>query len=356
MGTAEKELPRIGISCGDLNGISLEVILQTFNDTRMLELCTPVLFASAKVVSYHRKVCNLMQFHFQQIKSAKEAHSGKFNVVNLWDDEVNIQLGEIDLLVGKRAVDSLQAALEACDKGEVQAVVTGPIHKAACYDEKTFPFHGHTGYLASRYQSDAIMMLMDGDFRVALFTDHIPISKVADHIKPDVLEAFLRRLIDSMIADFGIRKPRVAVLGLNPHAGDEGLIGNEDQENIAPVVAKLREENQLVFGPFAADGFFGKQQHQQFDVVVAMYHDQGLAPFKALSFGGGVNISLGLPVVRTSPDHGTGFDIAGKNEANEESFRQAVFAALDTIQHRSLHKDLQSNVLKSQYKHRRGDR
>jgi 4-hydroxythreonine-4-phosphate dehydrogenase len=159
-----------------------------------------------------------------------------------------------------------------------------------------------------------------------------------------------------MIADFGIRKPRVAVLGLNPHAGDEGLIGNEDQENIAPVVAKLREENQLVFGPFAADGFFGKQQHQQFDVVVAMYHDQGLAPFKALSFGGGVNISLGLPVVRTSPDHGTGFDIAGKNEANEESFRQAVFAALDTIQHRSLHNDLQSNVLKSQYKHRRGDR
>lgn len=333
----------------------MEVILQTFVDTRMLELCTPVIFASAKVVSYHRKVCNLTQLHYQQVKNVTEIHPGKLNVVNVWDDDVNIQLGQIDPQVGRFSVVSLKACLDAFDKGQIDAVVTAPIHKASSYHKEHFPFQGHTGYLASRYKNKAVMLLMDADLRVALFTDHVPLKDVSGFVKSESLETFIRILHENLQIDFGIRKPRIAVFGLNPHAGDEGLIGAEDKEVILPVITRLQEDNMLVYGPFAADGFFGSEQHKKFDAIVAMYHDQGLAPFKALSFGSGVNVSLGLPVVRTSPDHGTGFGIAGQNTANPESFRQAVYSAIDIAKNRRVNREVSKNPLQSQYKHRRGD-
>jgi 4-phospho-D-threonate 3-dehydrogenase / 4-phospho-D-erythronate 3-dehydrogenase len=355
MGTKESTLPTIGISCGDLNGIGMEVILQTFADIRMLELCTPVIFASAKVVSYHRKVCNLIQLHYQQVKSVGEIHPGKLNVVNVWDEDVNIQLGQIDSQVGKFSIVSLKACLDAFDNGQIDAVVTAPIHKASSFDKTHFPFQGHTGYLASRYKNKAIMLLMDSNLKVSLFTDHIPLKDVSSFVTPESVESFIRILHENLQVDFGLRKPRIAVFGLNPHAGDEGLIGEEDKEVIQPVISRLQDENMLVYGPFAADGFLGSEQHKKFDAIVAMYHDQGLAPFKALSFGSGVNVSLGLPVVRTSPDHGTGFDIAGQNIANSESFRKAVYSAIDIVKNRKIHKEVSKNPLLSQYKHRRGD-
>lgn len=353
MAHTKHKLPVIGISCGDLNGIGLEVVLKTFSDGRFFELCTPVIFANAKVVSYHRKACHLNQLHYQQIKQVSEAHPGKLNVCNTWNDNVNIELGSVSKEVGAFAVQSLKACVDAFDNGDVDAIVTAPIHKEACYDEKNFPFSGHTGYFAEHYKQTALMLLCSGEFRVALVTDHIPLNHVSDAITTDKLRVFIEKLGDALKVDYGLQKPRIAVLGLNPHAGDGGLIGDEDQKIIAPVVQSKRDEGMLVFGPFPADGFFGRGQQNAVDAVVSMYHDQGLAPFKALSFGSGVNVTLGLPIIRTSPDHGTGFDIAGKNEADEQSFRSAVFQALDIVKNRKMHKDITANPLKSQRKTQR---
>ncbi|MCC5918276.1 MAG: 4-hydroxythreonine-4-phosphate dehydrogenase PdxA [Cryomorphaceae bacterium] len=356
MAPIETQLPRIGITCGDLNGIGMEIVLKAFSDPRMCEICTPVIFASAKVVSYHRKAGNFINLHYQQVKSTAELQPGKINVVNCWEADVNINLGEIDPVVGAFAIKSLKAAVKAYDEGGVDAIVTAPIHKAASYHETDFPYSGHTGFLAEHYRDKAIMLLCEGDFRVALLTDHIPLANVSETITAEDLEIALRKLYKSMRVDYGLQKPKIAVLGLNPHAGDEGLIGIEEQNIIGPTVEKLRNENMTIFGPFPADGFFGRGRQAQFDVVMAMYHDQGLAPFKALSFGSGVNITHGLPLIRTSPDHGTGFDIAGQNIADENSFRQSVFLALEVFKNRKMHKEDTKNVLKQQVVPRRGDR
>lgn len=345
MAANKTTLPVIGISVGDLNGIGLEVILNTFADSRMLELCTPVVFANAKVVSYHRKACNLMQLHYQQINNVEDAHQGKLNVCNIWDDNVNIELGKLNPAIGKYAVMSIKACVDAYDRKAVNAIVTAPIHKEACFNDKHFPFSGHTGYFANHYHKNALMLLCEGSFRVALVTDHIPLENVSQSIDQEKLQSFILTLHDSLRSDFGVVKPKIAVLGLNPHAGDGGLIGDEDAKVIAPVVETLRNDGKLVFGPYPADGFFGRQNQNNFDAVVAMYHDQGLAPFKALSFGNGVNVTLGLPIVRTSPDHGTGFDIAGTNDADENSFRQAVYQALSIVKHRGVHGEINSNPL-----------
>ncbi len=345
MAAAKNTPPIIGISTGDLNGIGLEVILKTFADPRMCELCTPVIFANAKVVSYHRKACDLTQLHYQQISRVADAHSGKLNVCNIWDDNANIELGKLNPDNGTFAVMSIKACVDAFDRKEVDAIVTAPIHKEACYHETHFPFSGHTGFFADHYKQKALMLLCEGDFRVALVTDHIPLENVSQSIDQATLKTFITKLHDGLQTDFGVHKPRIAVLGLNPHAGDGGLIGDEDVQTIAPVVEALRNEGKLVFGPYPADGFFGRQNQNSVNAVVAMYHDQGLAPFKALSFGNGVNVTLGLPLVRTSPDHGTGFDIAGSNSADENSFRQAVYEAINIVKHRGTHRELTNNPL-----------
>lgn len=348
MASGNHDLPVIGISVGDLNGIGLEVVLKTFADARMCELCTPVIFGSAKVVSYHRKACELMQMHYQQIQKIEDAHPGKINVCNIWDENVNIELGKLNIENGKFAVHSIKACVEAFDKGQIDAVVTAPIHKEACYNETDFPFSGHTGFFADHYKQNAIMLLCEGDFRVALVTDHIPLENVSQTITTEMLEGFVKKLEEGLRSDFGVNKPRIAVLGLNPHAGDGGLIGDEDQSVIAPVIEAMRNDGKVVFGPYPADGFFGRGNQHNVDAVVAMYHDQGLAPFKALSFGNGVNVTMGLPLIRTSPDHGTGFDIAGSNSADENSYRQAVFEALTIIKHRGTHQKFSANPLKTQ--------
>ena len=339
---------RVGISCGDLNGIGLEVILKTFEDSRMMSDITPILYCSAKAVSHHRKVLGMDDLQFHGVSNAQEALPKKLNVVNLWEEELAIELGQPSGPLAAYAIKSLEAAAEDLARGKVDVLVTAPIDKNAM-QAAGFEFPGHTEFLAQMagVDGEVLMILMGSGLRVGTVTGHIPLKDVADAITVDRILSKARLLDQSLRRDLGVVKPRIALLGLNPHAGDNGTLGNEDRERIAPAVRKLNDEGILAFGPYAADGFFGTGGYKSFDGVLAMYHDQGLAPFKAISFGNGVNYTAGLPVVRTSPDHGTALDIAGQGKADEGSFRAAVWMARDILLNRERYRIMTADPLQT---------
>ena len=333
----------VGISIGDLNGIGIEVILKTFEDKRMLEFCTPVLFGATKVISYHKKALDI-EVPVHGITHINQVNHNKINVLNIWKEEVDIELGKATKVSGDYAAKSLTEAVNHLKDKTIDVLLTAPINKENIQSE-TFNFPGHTEFLEAHLEGKSLMILMTDELRIGLITGHIPISKVAETITPELIEKKVAIMHESLIKDFGINKPKIAVLALNPHCGDKGVIGEEDDKIIRPTVAKLYEEGKLVFGPYAADGFFGSETYKQFDGVLATYHDQGLAPFKALSFGKGVNFTAGLSGVRTSPDHGTGYDIAGKNKANPSSFIEALFTGINVFKHRNTYAENTKNPL-----------
>lgn len=346
---------RIGITQGDINGVGYEVILKTFEDPMMLELCTPIIYGSPKVAAYHRKSLDLST-NFSIVNSASEAMPDKLSVVNCTDDEVKVEFSKADPEAGKAALSALEKAIEEYREGLIDAIVTAPINKHTIQSEE-FSFPGHTEYIEERLGDGekALMILMKGDFRVALVTGHIPIAQVASTITKELIEEKLEIFNRSLKQDFGIGAPRIAVLALNPHAGDGGLLGMEEQEIIIPAIQEMAAKGVLCFGPYPADGFMGSGNLSHFDGVLAMYHDQGLAPFKALAMDEGVNYTAGLPVVRTSPAHGTAYDIAGKGVASEDSFRQAVYVAIDVFRNRLHEKNTRANPLRKQYYEKRDD-
>lgn len=340
---------RIGISCGDLNGIGLEVVLKCFEDNRMLADLTPVLYCSAKAVNHHRKALGMEDMQYHRIQDAREALPRKFNLVNLWEEETTLELGKPSGALAAYSIKSLEAAAQDLASGKVDVLVTAPIDKHAM-QQAGFSFPGHTEFLQHMAGSDSeVLMLLVGDgLRVGTVTGHIPLKEVAAAITTDRIVAKARLLHHSLQRDFGIPAPRIAILGLNPHAGDGGALGSEDKERIAPAVRRLNDEGLPTMGPYPADGFFGNGSYKHFDGVLAMYHDQGLAPFKALSFGHGVNFTAGLPIVRTSPDHGTGLDIAGRGMADPGSFRAAVWLACDIMRDREHWKAINASPLQPQ--------
>lgn len=338
----------VGISIGDLNGIGSEVILKTFEDTRMLELCTPVIFANAKIVSFLRKELNI-DIAIHGIDKIEQLVVGKLNVLNVWREGVNLELGKNDDVVGSYAIKSFVAATKALKEGFVDVLVTAPINKYNVQSEE-FKFPGHTDYLDKELEGDALMLMVHNDLRVGLLTDHVPVNEVAKHLNEKLISSKIKTIIQTLKQDFEIEKPKVAVLGLNPHSGDNGVIGQEEEKIIKPTLKKLFEAGNMVFGPFPADGFFGSAQYEKYDAVIAMYHDQGLIPFKTLSFGNGVNYTAGLNKIRTSPDHGTAYEIAGRGVANHESFKEAVYLAIDIFKKRNEYQELIKNPLKTKEK------
>ena len=338
----------VGISIGDLNGIGSEVILKTFEDTRMLELCTPVIFANAKIVSFLRKELNI-DIAIHGIDKIEQLVVGKINVLNVWREGVNLELGKNDDVVGSYAIKSFVAATKALKEGLVDVLVTAPINKYNIQSEE-FKFPGHTDYLDKELEGDALMLMVHDDLRVGLLTDHVPVNEVAKHLNEKLISSKIKTIIQTLKQDFEIEKPKVAVLGLNPHSGDNGVIGQEEEKIIKPALKKLFEAGNMVFGPFPADGFFGSAQYEKYDAVIATYHDQGLIPFKTLSFGNGVNYTAGLNKIRTSPDHGTAYEIAGKEVANHESFKEAVYLAIDIFKKRNDYQELIKNPLKTKEK------
>ena len=346
---------RIGITHGDINGVGYEVILKTFSDPLMLDLCTPVIYGSPKVAAYHRKAMDLAT-NFSIITSATEAAHGRLGVLNCTDDEVKVEFSKADPGAGKAALDALERAVEDYKAGLIDALVTAPINKHTIHSEQ-FDFPGHTEYIEQRLGNGdkALMILMKGDFRVALVTGHIPVSQIAPTLTKDLIKEKLAIFNRSLKQDFGISAPRIAVFSLNPHAGDGGLLGTEEEEIIIPALKEMAAQGVLCYGPYPADGFMGSGNFTRFDGILAMYHDQGLAPFKALAMDEGVNFTAGLPVVRTSPAHGTAYDIAGKGMASEDSFRQAVYVAIDVFRNRQRDKEAHANPLRKQYYEKRDD-
>jgi 4-hydroxythreonine-4-phosphate dehydrogenase len=340
-----QQRPLIGISIGDLNGIGPELVIKTFSDHRILELCTPVIFASNKLINFYRKVVPESSFNYQSGRDYQRINPKQVNIYNCWEEEVAINPGQLTPEGGQYAVKSLMAAAEALKEKRIQGLVTAPIHKKNI-QSANFPFTGHTPFLKHFFGANDVLMLMAaGDFRVGLVTEHLPVSEVARQITREAILSKLHIMKDSLMRDFGIDKPKIAVLGLNPHAGDEGLIGREDEDMIKPAI-KEAKHHMLAFGPYSADAFFARNQHLKFDAVLAMYHDQGLIPFKSLATTEGVNFTAGLPGIRTSPDHGTAFDIAGKNKADNSSFLTALYACMDIIQQRSNFEENRKNPLK----------
>jgi 4-hydroxythreonine-4-phosphate dehydrogenase len=336
---------KIGITCGDVNGIGLEIVMKTFLDNRMHQVCTPVIYASSKLISLQRKMLNFAEFNYTTVKSASEVILRKTNVINCWEEEIAVEWGKSTELSGKYALRSIQSASNDLKDKKIDALVTAPINKHNI-QSNDFKFPGHTEYLASFFNANGyLMFLVSDELRVATVTGHIPLKDLSSGITIEKILSKLRIMNQSLKKDFGIRKPKIAVLGLNPHAGDNGLLGTEENEIIAPAVKKASEENIFVFGPYSADGFFGSAAFKKFDGILAMYHDQGLVPFKALSFSSGVNFTAGLPVVRTSPDHGTAYDIAGKGIASEDSMREAIYYACDILQKRNEYDEINANPL-----------
>lgn len=326
--------PVIGISVGDLNGIGPEVIIYALNDARILDHITPVVYGSSKVLSFYRKLFKVEEFNYSQIKDLSAPYAKKVNVYNCWQEMVEIKVGQVTPEGGLYAFKALEAATEHLKSGEIDALVTAPINKKNIQSE-AFTFPGHTEYITEKMEGkDALMMMVNDEMRVGVVTGHIPLKDVPAAVTPDLLRSKLQIMLQSLRVDFGIPKPKVAVLGLNPHAGEEGLLGDEEDSVIKPVIAEFKKRGNLVFGPFPADGFFGSLQHQKFDGVLAMYHDQGLAPFKLIGFENGVNYTAGLSRIRTSPDHGTGYSIAGKKLANFMSMRSALYLAADIAKKR----------------------
>jgi 4-hydroxythreonine-4-phosphate dehydrogenase len=325
---------KIGITQGDINSISYEVIIKALNDSRILDICTPVVYGSPKVAAYHRKALNIDNFSFNNIKSPEEANPKRANIINCLDDSVRVELGKSTKIAGEASYLALEMAVNDLEQQKINALVTGPINKHNIQSER-FNFAGHTEYLESKLM------------KVGIVTGHVQFSRIIEYLTRDVILNKLRIMNKSLLTDFMIRRPKIAVLGLNPHASDNGLIGNEEQEIIMPALDMAREENMMVFGPFPPDGFFGSGSFARYDAVLAMYHDQGLIPFKALMAGSGVNFTAGLPVVRTSPAHGTSFELAGKGEACPDSFREAIYLASDIYKNRQIYNELTANPLKS---------
>ena len=344
----EKKTIIAGISQGDINGIGYEVIIKALLEPAINDLCVPVVYGSPKVAAYHRKALNINNFSFNNIRSADEVNHKKANLINCLDDNIRVELGRSTPQGGEAALISLEKAVDDLISGKIDVLVTAPIDKKNIQSDK-FQFNGHTEYLRSKAGTgDALMFMISESLKIGIATGHVPLSKVPEMITTDLLLRKIRLMNQSLILDFGIRRPRIAVLGLNPHAGDNSLLGNEEEEVITPAIQKAMKENMLIFGPFPADGFFGAGSFTKFDGILAMYHDQGLAPFKALSFDTGVNFTAGLPFIRTSPVHGTAFQIAGKGEASESSFRQALYLACDIFRNRQMYSEISRNPLKHQ--------
>lgn len=346
---------RIGITQGDINGVGYEVILKTFAEPAMLELCTPIVYGSPKVAAYHRKSLDLPT-NFSIVESAEDAAPDRLSIVNCNDDEVKVEFANPTLEAGHAALAALEKSVEEYKKGLIDVIVTAPINKHTI-QSKDFHFPGHTEYIEQTLGEGekALMILMKNDLRVALVTGHIPVSKIASVLNKELIKEKLRIFHRSLKLDFDIEIPRIAVLSLNPHAGDEGLLGTEEQDIIIPAMKEAGEEDILCFGPFPVDGFMGAGGFSHFDGILAMYHDQGLAPFKALAMDEGVNFTAGLPVVRTSPAHGTAYDIAGKGVASEDSFRQAIYVAIDVYRNRQRDLQARSNPLRKLYYEKRDD-
>lgn len=336
---------KVGISVGDLNGIGVEIILKTFQDTRMMEFCTPVIFANSEAVNTHRKHLSI-EVKSENIDTLDSIKPNKINILEVWKQPTPIRFGVSDSSIGQLAFRSLKAAVEALKENKVDVLLTAPINKKNIQSE-TFNFFGHTEYLESELEGENLMLMLSNNLRIGLLTNHISINEVTATITPELINKKVAILHQSLKQDFRVQKPKIAILGINPHNGDDGLIGNEDQEIITPTIKKIQESGKLVYGPYAADGFFGAGTYRQFDAVLASYHDQGLVPFKALSFGEGVNYTAGLSRVRCSPDHGVAYDIAGKNKASESSFKQAVFTAIEIFKIRSEYQKLSKNPLKT---------
>ncbi len=336
---------KLGISHGDINGISYEIMIKTLMDNRVFELCTPVIYGSPKVAAYHRKALNINNFALNNIKEACEAHPKRVNMINCVEEEIKVELGKSTSVAGKAAFLALKAATTDLKNGDIDVLLTAPINKKNIQSEE-FNFPGHTEYLETITESkNSLMLMVSEELRLGLVSGHVPISKVPETITKESILGKLEILNLCLLQDFGIQRPKIAVLSLNPHSGDDALIGTEEQDVIIPALEEARKKRILTFGPFAADGFFGSDHHRKFDAVLAMYHDQGLAPFKALSFDSGVNFTAGLPLIRTSPAHGTAYSIAGENIASETSFRKALYLALDVYRNRQTYKQLNQNPL-----------
>jgi 4-phospho-D-threonate 3-dehydrogenase / 4-phospho-D-erythronate 3-dehydrogenase len=340
--------PVIGITCGDINGIGIELIIKALSDHRLLELCTPLVFASNKAINFYRKSVPELNFNYQSTKEYNRVAVKQVNVFNCWEEEIAITPGQLTDIGGAYAVKSLVAAAAALKENKIQGLVTAPIHKKNTQSNE-FTFTGHTPYLKHVFGAKDVLMLMVAEnLKVGLVTEHVPVQELSKHISRDGIVSKLNILRDSLLKDFGVEKPKIAVLGLNPHAGDEGLIGKEENEIIKPAIKDFKQSNSnvVVMGPYSADAFFARGQYEKFDAVLAMYHDQGLIPFKSLAIGEGVNFTAGLTGVRTSPDHGTAFDIAGKNQADASSFIAAIFKCVDIINQRKEYAEYRKNPLK----------
>ena len=351
---------KIGITIGDINGIGLEVILKTLANQKILKICIPVIYGSSKVVSYHRNIVGIEDLPISTINSAQRLKYERINIVNCWQEDVNITLGQMSEGSGKYAKISLEQATNDLKQGYIDAIVTAPFNKKAM-NLANFDFPGHTEYLTQSFgKKDSLMLMVHENLRVGLVTNHLPIAQVASAITKERLQYKLDVFHKTLVRDFGIERPIIALLGLNPHASDDGVLGDEEEQIIRPVIIEAKKRGMMVMGPFPADGFFGSGQHRKVDGILAMYHDQGLAPFKALSFGSGVNFTAGLPGIRTSPDHGTAYGIAGKNEADPSSFRQALFLAIDIARNRREYAQMHANPMKRKNKqgtevHQEGD-
>lgn len=345
----------VGITHGDINGIGYEVILKTFSDSSMFELCTPVIYGSPKVAAYYRKSMDI-ETNFSIITSANEIQDDRLNIINCCDDELKVEIGKPTTESGKAALDALEMALADYRNGMIDVIVTAPINKNTIQSDE-FNFPGHTEYIENRVGDGAkpLMILLKDDFRVALVTGHIPVRDIASTITKELIKQKLDIFNRSLKVDFGIDAPRIALFSLNPHAGDNGLIGNEEEEILKPAIEEMAQKGVLCFGPYPSDGFMGSGNYTHFDGILAMYHDQGLAPFKTLSMDEGVNYTAGLPIVRTSPAHGTAYDIAGTGEASESSFRQAIYVALDVFRNRIIEKEISAHPLRKQYYEKRDD-
>jgi 4-hydroxythreonine-4-phosphate dehydrogenase len=342
---SNKALIKVGITLGDINGVGPEIIVKALHDNRILTDIIPVVYGSNKVISHYKKQLNLHEFSYATCKSAAEINSKKVNIINVWQDEVEIEPGTSNANGGKYALLSLEAATKDLAEGKIDVLVTAPFSKENV-TKAGFNFPGHTEYLAEMSGAkEALMVLVSGNLRVALVTTHIPVKDISSQLKKDLIVSKIEAFEQSLKKDFGLIRPRIAVFGLNPHAGENGKIGEEEQQTIIPAIQAAKQKGILAFGPYPADGFFGSPLRQQFDGVLAMYHDQGLAAFKALCFDDGVNFTAGLPIVRTSPDHGTAFDIAGKMLADEQSLRSAIFLAVDIYRKRKVFKEIHANPL-----------
>ena len=342
----EKAKIKVGISIGDLNGIGCEVALKTFEDSRMLDFCTPVFFASNKTISQQKNDLKI-NIAFHGVQQAAKAIDGKVNVVNLWNETPEINYGQETKKAGEYAIRSLKAAVEALKNNTIDLLVTAPINKKNIQSEE-FNFPGHTDFLAKELQGESLMFMVSDGLKVGLLTDHVAVKDVASTITPELIRNKVKIIENSLKMDFGVRKPKIALLGINPHSGDHGVIGMEDEEVLKPAIKEMSDAGYLIYGPYAADSFFGSDGYKKFDAILAAYHDQGLIPFKTLAFGKGVNFTAGLSRVRTSPDHGTAFEIAGQGKADHSSFKEAVFTALSIYKNRAEYHRLTENPLQKQ--------